>query len=127
MSKPSVAFVNMKRALLQAVQTIPSGCVTEVGDLAKSLNIPARHAAFILAKLAADEEAEVPWHRVIPRNGDFGKKETRTDRQAFQIKRLQAEGLKILNGQRLQLDPSKIWSLDEGNQTTIWADADSEP
>jgi alkylated DNA nucleotide flippase Atl1 len=127
MSKSSVAFTNMKRALLRAVQTIPSGCIIEVADLAQSLNIPARHAAFILAKLAPEEEALVPWHRVVPRNGDFGKKEKRTDRQARQIKRLQAEGLKIVNGQHLQVGPSAIWRLDQENRTTIWADVDGEP
>lgn len=127
MSKASIAFTNMKRALLRAVQTIRSGCVIEVGDLARSLNIPARHAAFILAKLTPEEEALVPWRRVVPRIGDFGKKEKRTERQAFQFKRLQAEGLKIVNGQHLQIGPSAIWRLDEENRTTIWADVDGEP
>lgn len=93
MSKASVAFANMKCALLRAVQTIPQGYITELGERAQTLNIAARHAAYILAKLTPEEVALIHWRRVVPRNGDFGKTEKRTDRQALQSKQLQADVL----------------------------------
>lgn len=60
----------MTRArLLARIRSIPPGCVTTYGDLAPGAP---RHAG---AVLAACEEADVPWQRVVRADGSLAKGE----------------------------------------------------
>ena len=88
MGKSSPAFINMRRALFDAVRQIPPGHVAELSDLALALNIPARHVAYLLARLTPDEAELVPWQRVVPRAGDFGPVQKRSARQKDQRAKL---------------------------------------
>lgn len=122
MSKGSLAFDRMRRALLATVRAIPPGKVVETARLGGALNIPARHVAYMLSQLSADEADLVPWHRVIPAGGDFGKPESRRPRHALQVTRLVAEGLGLPDGRRLALSPQHRWSPPDTHRDTFWAD-----
>ena len=122
MAKPSAAYAKMRNALLAAVRRIPKGRVVEAKRLAESLNIPARHVAYMLAQLAPDEKEFVPWHRVAPTGGDFGKPSARTKRHIEQLNLLADEGLPLADGRRLVLSPERLWQPDDTHRNTIWAD-----
>ena len=122
MAKPSVAYAKMRKALLAAVRRIPKGRVVEAKRLAESLNIPARHVVYMLAQLAPDEKELVPWHRVAPTGGDFGKPNGRTKRHIEQLKLLADEGLLLADGRRLALSADRLWQTEETHCNTIWAD-----
>lgn len=112
----------MKRALFAAVMAIPPGRVVEMRTLAAALNIPPRHAAFILSKLTAEEAEMIPVHRVVPLAGDFGKPEGRKPALTRQLARLRAEGHEVKANRHLALGEARLWQPDERHRGTIWAD-----
>ena len=118
----SIAFANMKRALFRAVSAIPAGRVVELRALAEALNIPPRHAAFILSKLTADEAELIPAHRVVPQGGDFGKPEGRRPALTRQLVRLRAEGHEVKANRHLTLGAASMWQPEDRHRSTIWAD-----
>ncbi|WP_293857981.1 MGMT family protein [uncultured Alsobacter sp.] len=122
MSRGSPAFARMRRALLDGVRRIPEGRVVEAAQMGEALNIPARHVAYMLSQLAPEEAELVPWHRVIPADGDFGKADRRTARQIVQVARLSAEGLTLQDGRRLTLRPDLRWEPDDTHRGTFWAE-----
>ena len=122
MAKPSAAYAKMRKALLAAVRRIPKGRVVEAKRLAESLNLPARHVAYMLAQLAPDEKVFVPWHRVVPTGGDFGKPNARAKRHVEQLKLLAGEGLPLEEGCRLALSPDRLYQPNDTHRNTIWAD-----
>lgn len=122
MSGNSHAYANMKRALFTAVSAIPAGRVVELRTLAAALNIPPRHAAFILSKMTADEAELIPAHRVVPQGGDFGKPEGRKPSLVRQLERLRAEGQEVKANRHLTLGAATLWRPDERHRSTIWAD-----
>jgi methylated-DNA-protein-cysteine methyltransferase related protein len=83
----------MKRAVLRAARFVPEGKITTAAEIGRVLNIPVRHAAYILAMLTDEERASVPAHRVVPKDGKFGKPEKRNVRQSEAVKRLATEGV----------------------------------
>ena len=122
MSGQSIAYANMKRALFAAVSAIPAGRVVELRTLAAALNIPPRHAAFILSKMTADEAEMIPAHRVVPQWGDFGRPEGRKPSLARQLAQLKAEGHEVTANRHLTLSAARLWQPDERHRKTIWAD-----
>jgi alkylated DNA nucleotide flippase Atl1 len=122
LSGNSLAYANMKRALFAAVRAIPPGRVVEMRTLAAALNIPPRHAAFILSKLTAEEAEVIPAHRVVPKAGDFGKPEGRREALARQLARLRAEGHEVRASRHLALAAARLWQPDDRHRSTIWAD-----
>jgi methylated-DNA-protein-cysteine methyltransferase related protein len=89
----SDTFKLMKRAVFRAARFVPEGKVTTAAEIGRALNIPARHAAYILAMLTDEERTSVPAHRVAPKDGKCGKPETRTAQQSEAVKRLAMEGV----------------------------------
>jgi methylated-DNA-protein-cysteine methyltransferase-like protein len=122
----SLAYANMRRALFEAVRTIPAGKVVETRTLAEALNIPPRHAAFILSQMTADEASVIPAHRVVPKGGDFGKPESRKPAAARQLARLRTEGHAVTGNRRIAITPDRLWQPDDRHRRTIWAD-EAEP
>jgi alkylated DNA nucleotide flippase Atl1 len=122
LSAKSLAYANMKRALFAAVMAIPAGRVVEMRTLAAALNIPPRHAAFILSKLTAEEAEMIPAHRVVPQAGDFGKPEVRKPALARQLAQLRSEGHEVRANRHLALGETRLWQPDGRHRSTIWAD-----
>jgi alkylated DNA nucleotide flippase Atl1 len=123
MSPPSRAYAALRRAILEAASAIPPGQALTFDRLGRSLNLPARHVAHVLSRLTHDEAELVPWHRVIPRDGDFGEPARRTARRQAQHDRLVAEGF-ASDGRRLHLDPGRLHEPDDSHATTLWVDLD---
>lgn len=112
----------MRKALFAEVRRIPVGRVAEQALIAQALNIPVRHAAFLLARITDDEAEFIPWHRVVPRGGDFGVPGKRSLRVERQIERLVAEGFDLKHNRFLLMSDALTWQPDDRHQNTIWAD-----
>lgn len=54
--------------VLRAVEQIPPGRVASYGDIAELVGIGPRHVGNVLRHYGSD----VPWWRVVSRDGDFG-------------------------------------------------------
>jgi alkylated DNA nucleotide flippase Atl1 len=117
----SQAFVNLRYALIAAVQAIPAGKVVTLGLLSSALNVPPRHVAFLLSKLEREMPGALPQHRVIPKGGDFGPPAKRTVARTAQIAALCAEGHTLSADQVLLLEPYHHHTPDPRHQHTIWA------
>jgi methylated-DNA-protein-cysteine methyltransferase related protein len=89
----SKGFELMKRAVLRAARFVPHGRVTTAAEIGRALNIPARHVAYILAMLTDEECAGVPSHRVVPKDGKFGKPSAWSIKAASSVQALAAEGI----------------------------------
>ena len=126
MPEGSIAYANMRRALLGYVGDIPFGSVVEVSTLAEALNIPARHVAHILSRLGDDEAELLPWPRVIPRRGAFTKAQMNRPRTMRQIAHLQEEGAAFLDGARLDMASVTCWQPPDTHRSTFWADLDED-
>ena len=123
MPKHSVVYARMREALLACVGAIPRGKVVDIGTLATSLNIPARHAAFILSRLSADESDAVPWHRVVPRGGDFTQAKKHPLRFSLQVSLLRSEGFTLVGETRLAYSDAQLWLPPDTHRATRWSDA----
>jgi alkylated DNA nucleotide flippase Atl1 len=126
MAERSVAFDNMRRALLAYVQAIPFAAVVEVQAIAGALNIPARHAAYILSRLSIDETDLCPWHRVVPRNGVFSGGRKSSSRTALQIALLRHEGVPFANDVSIDFGRATLWRPPDTYRTTCWADYEGD-
>lgn len=122
MPKGSIAFANLRGALLRVVGRIPPGHVVEAAVLGERLNVPARHVAYILSQLAPEEADLVPWHRVVPRDGRFGAEKALGERQRRQLGLLGQEGLAVIaeRGGLRVLAPAWVPDIDHGD--VFWAD-----
>lgn len=118
----SPVFERIKRELLAIVRLTPIGRVVTVPDVAASLNIPPRHAAYIISQLTADEKEMVGSHRVVPRDGRFPSAAKRSAPQIEQLRLLAAEGVMIdAKGLILEFEAVRIEPpMDHAG--TIWAD-----
>jgi methylated-DNA-protein-cysteine methyltransferase-like protein len=116
----SIAFARMRAALLEQVRSIPAGQAVALPDLAASLNIPSRHAAYMLSQLSEDERAMVPRHRVAPKGMHFGRK--RTPAQEEQIALLGREGLHLAPDGALVAPPEGWMALSREHADRFWAD-----
>ena len=89
----SDAFIRIKADVLAVVRDIPRGRVCTYARIGRHLDVMARHVAYILATLADDERAGVPWHRVVAESGALNA--TRNGRGSEQLARLLAEGVEV--------------------------------
>lgn len=126
MSEGSAAFARMRRALVSHVGDIPRGAVVEGAVLAASLNIPARHAAYILSQLAEEEARFLGWFRVIPKKGHFPQGRLDHPRIARQIALLRQEGVPFLDPMRVDLGRATLWHPPDTYRNRIWADAEDD-
>jgi methylated-DNA-protein-cysteine methyltransferase-like protein len=122
LAERSKAYANMKRALLAYVRAIPAGRVVEMGVLADSLNIPARHAAWILTRLSDEEEDATPWHRVVPTGGVLARRGRAARRARVQIALLRDEGLPMDAEGRIPLSAALRWEPPATHRATVWAE-----
>lgn len=120
----SLAYTRMRRALITLVNEVPGGRVCEVAALAGALNIPPRHAAYILATLTPDEAALIAWHRIVPAGGKFTPAKRKEPRSAEQIRRLSAEGIGLGPDGQICGWPQPVWTPPDTHAGTIWADED---
>ncbi len=84
-------------AIYSALAQIPTGKVITYGQLAALAGIP--NGARIIGKVLCNlpEKSELPWHRVINAQGKISLP---VDSESYreQLKRLQEEGIAIING-----------------------------
>lgn len=95
MPKPkSKAFARIRAEVIRLVGLIPPGKFTTYGSIAIHMNVMARHVAFVLGRLTAEESAALPWHRVVARDARISPNMPPATAK-LQRRRLRAEGLKI--------------------------------
>ncbi|MFN3314707.1 MAG: MGMT family protein [Hyphomonas sp.] len=112
----------MRTALLALVREIPAGQVCELPALARALNIPPRHAAYIMSALTAEEAALLAWYRVVPAGGRFVPEKRETPRIAEQIRRLEGEGVRVGARGMITGWPASAWTPPDTHAGTVWAD-----
>jgi methylated-DNA-protein-cysteine methyltransferase-like protein len=85
------------QAILQTLASIPDGKVCTYGTIAKlsGNNGKARYVGHILKNLP--KNSAIPWHRVINSQGKISFPEN-SHHHLLQIERLEAEGVKLING-----------------------------
>lgn len=89
----SAAFARIKADVLGVVRDIPPGRVCTYAAIGRHLDVMARHVAYILATLADEERADVPWHRVVAESGAVNR--TKHGRGPEQVARLTGEGVAV--------------------------------
>lgn len=101
-------FARIKAQVLEVTAAVPAGRVLCLTDLAGWLDVPPRHAAYILSQLTAGEQLAVPWHRVVPASGTVPP--TRTSHHGIpQLALLADEGITAAPSGRLDLfDEARI-------------------
>ena len=62
-------YARIKAHVLLVLAAIPKGRVMTAAEIGGWLDVPARHVAYILARLTPEEEARVPWFRIVPASG----------------------------------------------------------
>lgn len=88
----SAAYARLQRDLLRLVDAIPAGRVATMELLARAIDVPTRHVAYILAALDADARERHPWHRTVGRDGRW------PHRHSGGVERLLAEGVTVAAG-----------------------------
>jgi methylated-DNA-protein-cysteine methyltransferase-like protein len=95
MPKPkSFAFARIRAEVIRLVGLIPAGKFTTYGSIAVHMNVSARHVAYVMSRLTAEESAALPWHRVVGSDARLSPKMP-VALWRRQRKRLQAEGMKV--------------------------------
>ena len=112
----------MRKALLALVREIPAGQVCELPALARALNIPSRHAAYIISALTAEEAALLAWYRVVPAGGRFVPAKLDNPRIAEQIRHLEGEGVRLGVRGMITGWPAPAWTPPDTHAATVWAD-----
>jgi len=120
----SAAYSRMRKALLALVGQIPPGQVCELPALARALNIPPRHAAYIMSTLTPDEASLAAWYRVVPAGGRFTPAKRESPRIERQIRRLEGEGICLDGRGRITGWPAPAWTPPDTHAATLWADAE---
>lgn len=89
------------------VAAIPAGKVLNYGEVAYLLGQPrnARTVGYALSALPVD--TDIPWYRVVGKNGRYGKISLAYSRDE-QISRLQAEGIRFDEDEQFVLD-AVLW------------------
>lgn len=101
--------------IFAAIRAIPSGQVAGYGEIARRAGLPGR-ARMVARLLAGNEDAALPWHRVLRSDGRIAFPENSRDWRE-QCRRLRAEGVVVekgrVRGQRAAatLD-EQVWGMD---------------
>lgn len=83
---------NFREKVIQIVHKIPYGSVTTYGTVATLAGSP--RAARMVAGILHLEEEQVPWQRIINRNGYISIRGCKYDK-AFQKRLLRQEGIEV--------------------------------
>ena len=80
----------------QIIALIPHGRVATYGQIAKLAGLPkhARHVGMALKKM--DDDAKLPWHRVINSQGQISLSKENEVGQNIQIQKLLEEGVAVV-------------------------------
>lgn len=79
-----------------AIRAIPEGEVAGYGEVARRAGLPGR-ARLVARLLSQNEDAKLPWHRVLRSDGRIAFPEgSKAYRE--QAQRLRAEGVRVENG-----------------------------
>ncbi|MBD7989133.1 MGMT family protein [Luteimonas sp. Sa2BVA3] len=82
--------------ILAAVRAIPRGEVAGYGEVARRAGLPGR-ARWVARLLAASDDPELPWHRVLRSDGRIAFAAD-SDPWREQAGRLRAEGVQVVAG-----------------------------
>lgn len=82
--------------ILAVIRAIPRGQVMGYGEVAAKAGLPGR-ARLVAKLLGANEDAALPWHRVLRSDGRIAMPEGSAGWRE-QSQRLRAEGVKVENG-----------------------------
>ena len=97
-----------EQRILAAIRAVPRGQVAGYGHIARRAGLPGR-ARLVARILAGNEDAALPWHRILRSDGRIAFPEgSRGWRE--QSQRLRAEGVRVENG-RVRM-PREVDSLD---------------
>jgi methylated-DNA-protein-cysteine methyltransferase-like protein len=109
MEKTGVQQAAAVDRILAAVRAIPAGQVAGYGDVARRAGLPGR-ARLAARVLSTNEDATLPWHRVVRADGRIafppGSKGFRE-----QQRRLRAEGVRVTTG-RVRMPARSALDLD---------------
>lgn len=95
-----------KQKVLEIVKSIPKGKISSYGRIANITGISPRVVGFILSGITKEEMQEIPWHRVVDRNG-FISSSKLGEKGVLQEQMLKAEGVEIEKFQILK--PERYW------------------
>jgi alkylated DNA nucleotide flippase Atl1 len=99
----------LRARVLAVVAAIPEGRVTTYGAIARHLRVGPRQVAFVLARLTAEESAQLPWFRVVAANGIVSSTK-RGNVGRRQIACLQAEGIVVTARNKVAEFSAVAWS-----------------
>lgn len=119
----SPAFALIRRAVLAAARSIPAGRLSTSAALGLALNLPARHVAFILAKLSEEEAELVPSHRMVP--SSLRLRATAEGRRQAAL--LRSEGVNVDADLRVVDGASRLVDWPDTWRATVWADETEFP
>lgn len=92
-----MAKKNTYNIIYDTIQKIPSGKVASYGQIAELVGNRRLARVVGYALHAIPEESEIPWHRVVKKDGEvFGGAESISGK--YQIELLKAEGIGFVNG-----------------------------
>lgn len=104
--------MNFPEKVIKLVSVIPAGRILNYGQVAILLGNPkaARAVGYALAALPAG--TEVPWHRVVGKDGKVGKVSLQSSKyiEAEQQRRLESEGIIFDESGYFPLQPY-LWQL----------------
>lgn len=85
-----------RAAILATIRAIPRGQVRGYGEVARLAGLPGR-ARLVARILAGNDDATLPWHRVLRSDGRIAFPE-RSKGHVEQCRRLKAEGVRVESG-----------------------------
>jgi methylated-DNA-protein-cysteine methyltransferase-like protein len=92
----SAAYARIRKDVLAIVAAIPRGRLLTHAAIGAHLDVMPRHVAYLLAMLEPQERANLPWHRVVGKDGALGRRGGVDGRSQAEL--LAAEGVVIETG-----------------------------
>lgn len=109
MDSPGAQPSSTAERILAAVRAIAPGQVAGYGDVARRAGLPGR-ARLAARILSANEDPDLPWHRVLRSDGRIAFPEG-SEGYLEQSRRLRAEGVSVANG-RVRMPVRKAFDMD---------------
>jgi len=112
--------MNFNERVFVLTRAIPPGKVLNYGEVARLLNKPQASRAVGYALNATPDGADVPWHRVVGKIGNYGRISTRALTYSVDQQRmlLEAEGV-IFDEQGLFPLSQYLWEPDPAELAAI--------